>query len=43
MDDIKAGKPLKIRRTKMRVPIKEGEEDWGNAEKISETEEEIYP
>ena len=41
MDDIESGKPIKIRRTKMRVPIKDGKEDWDNAEKISVTEEEI--
>jgi len=41
LDDIKAGKPLKIKRTKMRVPIKDGKEDWDNAEKISEKEEEL--
>ena len=41
LDDIESGKPVKIKRTKMRVPIKNGKEDWDNAEKISEKEEEL--
>jgi len=40
LDEIESGK-LKIKRTKMRVPIVDGKEDWDNAEKISEKEEEI--
>lgn len=43
LDDIESGKPIKYKRTRMRVPIKDGKEDWDNAEKISETEEEIKP
>ena len=41
LDDIKTGKPLKIKRTKMRVPIKNGKEDWEKAEKTSKKEEKI--
>ncbi len=40
LEEMKSGK-MKIKRTKMRVPIKNGKEDWDNAEKISEKEEEI--
>ncbi len=40
LEEMKSGK-LKFKRTKMRVPIKDGKEDWDNAEKISEEEEEI--
>lgn len=43
IDDIESGKPIKVRVTKMRVPIKDGKEDWDNAEKISVKEEEIKP
>ncbi len=43
VDDIKAGRPLKFKRTTMRVPIKDGKEDWDNAEIISVKEEETIP
>ncbi len=41
LEDIESGKPVEIKRTKMRVPVKKGKEDWDNAEKISEKIEEI--
>jgi len=39
LKDIEDGKPLKVKCTKMRVPIKNGKEDWDNAEKVSEHHE----
>jgi hypothetical protein len=41
LEDIESGKPVKFKRTKVRVPIKNGKEDWDNAEKISDKFEEI--
>lgn len=41
LNKIIKGESFTIKRTKMRVPVKDGVEDWDNAEKVSEKIEEI--